>query len=122
MHKRLLFVGGLLSIFLLTGCGGKTTSMPLQFDGYAMQRYTNNKIYLQSHTPISTDMHVIYQATQQGTGTANSLIVAKISISSGASIEEIVELNIQQLQQKLSNYQGTDPKPAKTTCNDIRLT
>ena len=67
-------------------------------------------------------MSIVYQATQQDTGTANSLLVGKVGVASGASVEEIVELNAQQIQQKLLNYKGTDPKLARVICDDIRLT
>jgi hypothetical protein len=123
MQKRLLCVAGLLGVLLLTGCGGKTMSMmPIRFDTYAMKRYTDGKIYQQSDVPVSTSMTMVYQAVQQGTGIANSLIVTKVSVSSGVSVEEIAELNIQQIQQKLLNYKGTAPKISRITCDDIRLT
>lgn len=123
MHRKIFFIAGLLSIALLTGCGAtKMTSMPIRFDAYAMRRYTNDKIYQQEKTPISTDMSVVYEAVQQGTGTPNSLIITRVPISSGAAAEEIIELNAQQLKQKLLNYKGTLPKKINVVCDDVRNT
>ena len=116
--KKLWYIGGIfVALALLTGCSAKTVQ-PVSFDHFSMQRYTNHKIYLPETT---TDTSIIYQAKQQTTGIANSLIITKILLTSGARFDDTVTANYDQLQKKLTAYAGDAPSRYDTICDKIHL-
>ncbi len=112
----------LTALLALMGCWGKSTSMPVQFDNFNMVWYTNGKIYSQQDAPPAATMPILYEAKQDATGTTNSLIITKAAVSSGASADEIIKLNAQQLAEKLLNYKATTPQKIYVTCNNAKFT
>ena len=123
MHIRKIALGivSVASILLLTWCGSKKFTQ-VQFDSYSMNRYLNDKIYQQSPIATSGQQITIYQAQQQTTGVANSLIINKMPLTSGIALQDIVDLNMQEIATSLQKYKLHTQKRINVPCGKTQLT
>lgn len=110
-----------LSLVFLSACA-KQTSTEILFDGFHMTRYLDDKIYRQTPIANSWENITIYQAQQEGTGIANSLVINKLPFSSWVSLRQIVDLNMQQIKETLQQYKQLSSRTTKVVCGKEELT
>lgn len=104
---------------LLSGCGKKNI-MNVQFDEFTLSRDAQDKQYIAT-TPVN-DANIMYQAIEDTTGTASSLIVSKVVIPWATDAESLVQANYDQLNKKLLNFKGDKLATISFSCNQMRLT
>ncbi len=103
---------------LLSGCTKKNV-MNAEFASYTFQRDTNNHVY----TVVSPNNQegVIYQAQEDTTGLANSVIVSMFTMWQDTALEVLVKENISQLKKKLFHFSWGAIKKKNSTCKWIYL-
>lgn len=110
----------MITLIFLSACA-KQASTDIVFDTYQMTWFLEDKIYHQKPIANSGENITIYQAQQDGTGVANSLVINKLPMMSGVSLQEVVAVNAQQLKETLQQYKLISSKMQKVPCKGNEL-
>lgn len=122
MKKYYLMI--IFTLLILTGCKSQSY-FSVNFDGFSMRMYDNNKQYSSLAPDTSILGMKVIQEMKQNVWTGytwfiSSFVVVKTAILSWMNIKEFVDSNTKENQIKLLQYKSTDNAKKKIKCNGLQ--